>query len=58
MPLETNATSTKQSTAHLSNRPKSPTFLNSLSRFFHPQNSAPKLGAHSSARTQISEPNA
>jgi hypothetical protein len=43
MPLETNATSTKQSPEHLSNRPKSPTFLNNLSRFFQPQNSAPKM---------------
>ena len=41
VPLETLASSTKQSPLTVSNRPKSPTFLNSLSRFFSPQNSAP-----------------
>jgi hypothetical protein len=41
--LETVATSTKQTSPHISNRPKSPTFLNSISRFFTPQNSAPNL---------------
>ena len=39
--LETLATSTKHSPLTVSNRPKSPTFLNSLSRLFSPQNSAP-----------------
>jgi hypothetical protein len=41
--LETRATSTKQTPPHISNRPKSPTFLNTLSRLFTPQNSAPKM---------------
>jgi hypothetical protein len=40
LPLEARATSTKQSIDHISNRPKTPTFLNSLSRFFQPQSSA------------------
>jgi hypothetical protein len=48
LPLETHATSTKQSTDHISNRPKTPTFLNTLSRFFQPQNSAPKMDARRS----------
>src|ERR1700761_6060805 len=38
--LETVATSTKQTSPHISNRPKTPTFLNSLSRLFTPQKSA------------------
>ena len=39
--LETVATSTKQTPPHISNRPKSPTFLNSLSRIFQPHVSSP-----------------
>jgi hypothetical protein len=41
VPLETDATSTKQTPPHTSNRPKTPSFLNSLSRLFTPQISSP-----------------
>ena len=41
VPLETLATSTKHSPLTVSNRPKSPTFLNSLSRLFQPQKFPP-----------------
>jgi hypothetical protein len=37
--LETRATSTKHSPEHISNRPNTPTFLNSLTRLFQPQKS-------------------
>jgi hypothetical protein len=43
VPLETYATSTKCSPAAVSNRPKTPTFLNTLSRLFTPQTSSPKM---------------
>jgi hypothetical protein len=43
VPLETDATSTKHSLDAFSNRPKTPTFLNTISRLFVPQNSYPKM---------------
>jgi hypothetical protein len=39
--LETRATSTKHSPEHISNRPKTPTFLNSISRLFTSQKPVP-----------------
>jgi hypothetical protein len=45
VPLETLATSTKQTPHHISNRPKTPTFLNSISRLFTPQKFSPNSEA-------------
>jgi hypothetical protein len=43
--LEADATSTKQTPPHLSNRPKTPTFLNSFTRLFTAQKPAPNSEA-------------